>query len=179
MVEINHTANPYPARLRFKPDNNLIFIFYLYGGSFLILFVIIRILLRNLPGDFEDFWIFFLRVERDYLFDGDVMLPLVAEIEEIIRSRAGCFSRSERSSPTNLRRSRQNDKQRGVPLSQADFQRGESACPLFPEHVALFLREKGAGEPDSNFTSVAIGRGLPDWTGCCPGVNYIDVIILW
>ena len=83
------TANPYPARLRFKPDNNLIFIFYLYGGSFLILLVIIRILLRNLPGDFEDFWIFFLRVERDYLFDGDVMLPLVAEIEEIIRSRAG------------------------------------------------------------------------------------------
>lgn len=66
-----------------------VFALCLYGSSFLILFVIIRILLRNLPGDFEDFWIFFLRVERDYLFDGDVMLPLVAEIEEIIRSRAG------------------------------------------------------------------------------------------
>ena len=66
-----------------------VFALCLYGSSFLILFVIIRILLRNLPGDFEDFWIFFLRVERDYLFDGDVVLPLIPVIEEIIRSRSG------------------------------------------------------------------------------------------
>ena len=68
-----------------------VFALCLYGSSFLILFlfVIIRILFRNLLGDFEDFGIFYLRVERGYLFYGDVVFPLIAVIEEIIRSRSG------------------------------------------------------------------------------------------